>query len=383
MSARRTLLVGPRASGHVNGVSLCFELVVGEFARRQLPHEVVDTTGGAYPKRPGSLDLGRILRTLRTILDARAKVARADAVYQIISSSRLGFLRDSMILGPAVRAGKRVVLHLHGGGYREFYEGLPPERQAQVRRLLDGAERIIVLSETLRDQFAFLPRHEEQVAVVPNGLPRGLNPSGLTHKLHEPGQPFRVLYLSNLIPSKGYELVLEALGLLHVRGLTSVEADFCGQFRNPATEGDGDPEAAQERFLARIAALGLEGTVRYRGMVSGEDKERLLREAGALALPTTYPWEGQPLCIVEAMAFATPVVATRHKGIPEQVVDGHTGLLVEPENPEDLARGLRTLVDDVAQRRELGRKGQEAIHRHFHADRMARETLNVYQKYVR
>jgi glycosyltransferase involved in cell wall biosynthesis len=58
------------------------------------------------------------------------------------------------------------------------------------------------------------------------------------------------------------------------------------------------------------------------------------------------------------------------------------GLLAKSDDPHDLARRLRQLLDDASHRAELGRRGKEAVHRRFTADVMARETVEIYRKYL-
>ncbi len=87
--------------------------------------------------------------------------------------------------------------------------------------------------------------------------------------------------------------------------------------------------------------------------------------------------------VLEALANGVPVVQPRHGSFPELLEATGGGLLVNPDDPRDLADGLRRLMDDAAHREELGRKGKEAVHARFHADRMARETAAVYALYVR
>ena len=77
-----------------------------------------------------------------------------------------------------------------------------------------------------------------------------------------------------------------------------------------------------------------------------------------------------------------PVVQPRHGSFPELVEATGGGLLVNPDDPEDLARGLRQLLEDPALRQEHGRKGQAAVRERFHADRMARETMAVYRRFL-
>jgi glycosyltransferase involved in cell wall biosynthesis len=87
-----------------------------------------------------------------------------------------------------------------------------------------------------------------------------------------------------------------------------------------------------------------------------------------------------PLAILEAMAAGLPVIGTRVGGIPELVVDRETGLLVEPERPEELAAALDSLAADPELRAELGRRGRERVQEHFSADGIARRTVALYEE---
>jgi glycosyltransferase involved in cell wall biosynthesis len=87
-----------------------------------------------------------------------------------------------------------------------------------------------------------------------------------------------------------------------------------------------------------------------------------------------------PLAILEAMAAGLPVIGTRVGGIPELVVDGETGLLVDPERPEELAAALDSVAADPERRLELGRRGRERVREHFSADGIARRTVALYEE---
>jgi glycosyltransferase involved in cell wall biosynthesis len=88
------------------------------------------------------------------------------------------------------------------------------------------------------------------------------------------------------------------------------------------------------------------------------------------------------LYVLEALANGVPVVQPRHGSFPELIDATGGGLLVNPNDPADLARGLRQLLENRAHREELGRKGKEAVHQEFHAKQMAQRTVDVYQEYV-
>jgi glycosyltransferase involved in cell wall biosynthesis len=85
---------------------------------------------------------------------------------------------------------------------------------------------------------------------------------------------------------------------------------------------------------------------------------------------------------LEALANGVPVVQPRHGSFPELIEMTGGGHLVNSDDPGDLARSLRHLLDNHAVRQELGHKGKAAVHSRFRADIMAKETVEVFRKYL-
>jgi glycosyltransferase involved in cell wall biosynthesis len=98
-------------------------------------------------------------------------------------------------------------------------------------------------------------------------------------------------------------------------------------------------------------------------------------------VPTVYR-EPKGLYILEAWAAGVPVVQPRHGSFPELLELGEGGILVRPEDAADLAMGINQLLQDAPRRRELGRLGESAVRRQFHAERMADETLLLFRKHI-
>lgn len=91
-------------------------------------------------------------------------------------------------------------------------------------------------------------------------------------------------------------------------------------------------------------------------------------------------WEGLGLVFLEAMATGIPVLATRVSAVPEVVVEGETGLLVPPSDPEALASGMLALARDPTVRQRLGERGRLRVRENFGLDRMIDETIAIYRE---
>jgi glycosyltransferase involved in cell wall biosynthesis len=172
-----------------------------------------------------------------------------------------------------------------------------------------------------------------KIHVVPNFAEEELfaPPSAIGEKFKKV-DPLRVLFLSNLIPGKGHLELLEAWRKVEGRHPGSVRLDFAGAFES---------EEAERRFLELLRGCGNAG---YHGLVLGEDKRSLLFAAHILCLPTYYPYEGQPISILEGYAAGCAVVTTRHAGIPDIFRAGENGFEVEKRSPDSIAAVLEEIL---------------------------------------
>jgi glycosyltransferase involved in cell wall biosynthesis len=136
--------------------------------------------------------------------------------------------------------------------------------------------------------------------------------------------------------------------------------------------GDGVLRTALEAY---VRENNLSGHVIFAGW--HEDVHRILAVSDILVLPSIS--EGMPFVVLEAMAAELPVVATRVGGIPEAVIEGQTGLLVEPASPQGLEKAIVSLLDNPERARAMGKAGQARARDKFDVTRMVSETCAVYQ----
>jgi glycosyltransferase involved in cell wall biosynthesis len=137
--------------------------------------------------------------------------------------------------------------------------------------------------------------------------------------------------------------------------------------------GDGPDRAGLE---AEIRRLGIGDRVRLLG--ERHDVPELLARADLFVLSSAS--EGMPVSVLEAMATGLPVVGSRVGGVPELVLEGETGLLVEPGDPNELAAAIDLLAADPGLRRRLGEAGRERNQGRFALETFRRAHVELYSR---
>ena len=95
-------------------------------------------------------------------------------------------------------------------------------------------------------------------------------------------------------------------------------------------------------------------------------------------LPTYF--EGQPVSVLEAMAYSCGVVASKVGGIPQMITDGQTGILIKPKDEESLLEGLTKVLEDEQLCKKLGENAREKVTREFSIEKSMEELLTVYER---
>ncbi len=203
--------------------------------------------------------------------------------------------------------------------------------------------------------------------------PRPLSPGGRGED--GTGRPLTIGYFARICPEKGLHVLVEAF-----RALTQADGAPPCRLRVSGWLGENNRRYFND-LRNRLEGWGLADRFEHVESPDHTSKVRFLQGLDVLSVPTVYR-EPKGLYVLEAWANGVPVVQPRHGSFPELVEQTGGGLLVNPDDPADLARGLRQLLEDPGRRAELGRKGQEAVHRELNADKMAQNTVTVYRKYL-
>lgn len=295
--------------------------------------------------------LGRFTRLL---------VTRRPTLVHLHSGKMGSFARKSSLLWLAKAARVPVVLHVHAGMFRVFYDRMPAPGRWYIRRTLAAADTVVALgggwSERLREI-----EPSARLISVPNGIPI----VGAGARAAD-GAPVHVVYLGRMHPDKGTYVLLEAWARV-VADAPSARLTLAGNDE-------------VERTRAEVARLGLGESVTVREWLSPAEVRDLLGRAHVLTLPSRN--EGQPMSVLEAMARGMCVVATAVGGIPDLVEDGTSALLVPPDDVDALTKALWTAVSDTATRHRLGDAALERARAAFDVELVRRRFDDLYRELI-
>lgn len=275
------------------------------------------------------------LKLLKHTRRAFATAPTAPIIWAAISPRPMGHLRDLLTILPAFQSGQKVYAVSHWGDFdRLFRSPLTRLSAAILVRRLSG---FVFLDGLDKNCEAWIPADKR--FTIPNTIDAATRCTdeeiAEKHARRKNQRPLRVLYLSNMIASKGYFDVLVALKLMHTDGFP-VHADFVGRWQS---------EEDETTFKKYVAEHGLENLVTAHGGVADRNQiKKFYLDADVFVLPTYYPTEAQPVSILEAINSGTPVITTRHAGIPNMVrEDAQEAIFVPPRSPESIAESFRIL----------------------------------------
>lgn len=315
---RKYLFVGP-SDEQVTGQSIifnqCFKLFVGE--KRKLVNA-------------GDKKLKTFLCYFFNLL-YMFFIYRPSVIYFTSSRSKFGCIRDLILLYLfSFRKKVRIVNHLHGADFISFRKG----NNFVFNWFLDAAytkiDVSIVLSDSMREQYDCYPKMD--IEVIPNFSMLSNNNFKIDLK-NKPLGRSKILFLSNILESKGIFEIVHAVKKLNLLGF-SYHLDVAGSFL-----GDINIE---RRFFNETRGVDF---IKYHGLVSGDAKTNLLINSDILALPTYYPTEAQPVCLIEGMLYGCYILTTRHSYIPDFISEDN-GKFVSPKSSESIVKILSSIDDD-------------------------------------
>jgi len=272
-------------------------------------------------------------------------------------------------------AGVPVIVHtFHGHVLRGYFGPILSEGLVWMERFLAHlSDRIVTVSEGQRRELAgYGVAPLEKITVVPLGFELEALLACESHR----GELRRELGLADdsklagivarLVPIKNHRLFLQA---------AQAVAEAVPQARFLVV-GDGE---LREELEAYSRDLGLDGRVLFTGW--RRDLACLYADLDVVALTSIN--EGTPVSLIEALAAGVPVVTTAVGGVPDVVVDGETGYLVEAGDVKGMAAAIIELLRNPERAKEVGMAGREAVYPRFAAQTLIANVEGLYAELLR
>ncbi len=286
-------------------------------------------------------------------------LGRYDIVH-VNASSDNSFMRKSFFIKAAKRHNKKIVLHQHGGDFKNYYANqISEKRRRYIDGILEMADVMLVLTDSWKEYFGKLT-DIGKIRVFPNGIVTSGLEGGTAgeHSLN------KILFLGRICKDKGIDELLEAVDQIHSKN-PDVRLYIGGIFEEARYEGEIKKRSEY---------------VKYLGWISGDEKKKYLAECGILALPSYY--EGLPVTLLEAMLNGLVAVTTNVGGIPQVVTNGQNGIMIEPKNAEELCAALEDVIDRKVDVPSILVNGKKTVMENYSVEKSVKNLVSVYEKLI-
>jgi glycosyltransferase involved in cell wall biosynthesis len=254
--------------------------------------------------------------------------------------------RDIVVLLSCRIIFKRVIFHVHAGGFAEIALASRLPIRLLARFAYSKPDLVIQLTEKSPSDGALI--NAKRIVNVPNGLADDGSRYTDTFRDERSSRPIKLLFVGVVSPSKGVMVLLRACAQLKADG-----ADFLLRVMGGFYSHEFQVEC--ETF---IDDHGLHQYVEFLGVLTGNDKWEIYCSSDILCFPSFFESENQSLVILEAMQFGLPSVASDWRSIPTMVEDGETGYLVPVKDSVALAERIGFLIDHPGARVEMGSRAR-------------------------
>ena len=277
-------------------------------------------------------------------------------IVHIHTASYTSFWEKALLIGVAKCFRKALVLHVHGALFKEFYQHSRGSLQRLIRRALETCDAVVVLSESWKHFFSEITR-PQHIFVVENGI--DLSPFRKKTP-HDDG--VRLLHIGEVSARKGIFDLLSAIKDVHHQQ-KQFHVDIVGP---------GEIERARKK----IVEYQLEEVVTLHGPKRGQEKYAFF-ERSTLFILASYA-EGLPIAIIEALAAGLVVISTSVGGIPDLIISGENGYLVQPGDTTALADNIKKLLEETDLRQTMAQNNRTLAFEHYNIDRCAEKLMHIY-----
>ena len=366
------LIIGPLPPPIQGETTAIKTILDSKKIRNEFNIDVINTSMGKKSGTVGSFSFRKLLRDLRIIIKLLKQVylnnlnKKFDIVYLSISQTKLGLLRDLIILNIVSLKTKYLIVHLHGNNLGNTIDLFGSIGKKIISNTFKKVDLGIVLGENLINNYRGLI---SSVKIVQNGVDDVVTKDNniILRNNKNQDQEVKIIYLSNLIKAKGFIDLIEACIDLIRDGL-NIKLTLAGAIYD---------QLEAEMIFKKVEKLGLKKFINYVGIVEGEEKRKLLLESDIMVLPTKYPVEGQPLSILEGMSAGLPIISSEIGCIPEMVTDN--GILLKEVNINSLKEAIKYLIDSKDVRIEMGLRSRKYYLEKYTTEKYIDRLLTIFR----
>lgn len=299
--------------------------------------------------------ISKSIKILKGYIEFSKNIKDYDIVH-IHMASRMSAFRKAKYVKKAKRKNKKVIIHIHGASFKAFYEEECNSKTKQyIKKFLNLADKIIVLSEEWQEFFKELITDKNKIEIIYNAivLPKDFNKNTETQK---------ILFLGRFGKRKGIYDLLEVLEKA-TKEYPKIKL-YAG--------GDGEIEKVKEL----IAEKKLQKNVKILGWVTGAKKEKLLKECSLYILPSYN--EGMPMSVIEAMAYKNITISTNVGGLPRVINHNKNGLIINPGDKLSLYTNLKKILEDKNLREKLSNNARITTEEKFDINNTIKQLIEIY-----
>lgn len=359
-------------SGHLpppmSGIGTYYQVLLNSSLPRRVNLRFVDTSlHRRQLSQTGSWSLSNIVWALIDCLRfTKTVIAYRPEICHIATAFGLSFVKHSVCVVAARLLGCKVLLHPHCSFYA-LYERQGRAWQWFFRRIVSLCHGVVVLSSEWKKLSEIVPSC--RMYLLPNAIDLASYEDVGRERVESKNDKscLHILYLGFLGKAKGtFDLIRAARTVL--RQEQGVVFDLVG-----AEHFAGE----MQQLNAQVADACLGKSIHVQPAVTGQQKVEFLRSADIFVYPSYH--EGMPMAVIEAMACALPIVATRVGGLPDLVQPGLNGCLVPAGQPDQLADAIRELIVNPQLRHAMQAASFRRAQESFDIEALVFRLLDIYQ----
>ena len=251
------------------------------------------------------------------------------------------------------------------------YDGPFPEPKIQVfikKVLLRWAREVTATSSFQAGVTEKYMSKNKNVQVIPFGV-NCEKFSPLLKKDVEKDKYVRLGFVKHLLPKYGPKFIIQAMPVI-LREYPDTKLILVGS------------GYLENQLRDLCIQLGIKDYVEFVGSIHHDKVPKLLAKIDIFIMPSIYNSETFGVAAVEASAMEIPVVASRVGGVPEVVIDGVTGILVEPCNYIEISKAIKKLISNPELRFSMGREGRKLILGKYNLDKAGKMMHELYRKFI-